>query len=453
MIQGISFEDAKGTHALSEVKIYSKRLEFAPYQRYPTVKQRPDTKYAGLIDQDRDFMDFLESQTQPITKPPSLEVAHAETQSLSEVKETPLIKFLRESKAAKAAAKNKSTKAEVKPKGTVADSIKPDGKKTGKGKDYKDVKPESPKPYPAKPVANAVSKATSAVIPTGPKSKRERPIQDIKSMLKKDLGIKADRPQDVNRKPSVISADASSTSSPRSGSVSLAGSPKTSVPSRKGSAAIDSSTASPVAQRIPQSARARSVVLVATSSVTKSPSLSSATPVLPANRQEATSISGNSTTTPMDSANISSSAPPTVRSRQRDVPPVVSSPGATKAFLKHANASQGITEENLKSALETFGKVISVYVEKNRGTAQAEFADPESLAKAMAMKKVPVAQGQVEVSEYQDRSGNARSMRGGRGGRGGSIRGRMGSRGGPMSIIPNTNTNSATTAPVGNIAE
>ena len=69
-------------------------LEYAPYPKMPGGRRRNDNRQ-GTIDQDQDFKDFLESLTNPITKPPA-----AENEGQKEkVKTTPLIEALREKKA------------------------------------------------------------------------------------------------------------------------------------------------------------------------------------------------------------------------------------------------------------------------------------------------------------------------------------------------------------------
>lgn len=117
--------------------------------------------------------------------------------------------------------------------------------------------------------------------------------------------------------------------------------------------------------------------------------------------------------------------------------PIVS-PTATQAFLKHANPSQGITEPLLEEAFSGFGAVKKVEIDKKKGFAYVDFAEPDGLQKAVRASPIKVAQGQVIVLERKVsptlQSRNARggpSMavnRGGgvpmgpRGGRGGSMR-------------------------------
>ena len=98
---------------------------------------------------------------------------------------------------------------------------------------------------------------------------------------------------------------------------------------------------------------------------------------------------------------------------------------ATQAFLKHANPSQGITEPLLDEAFAVFGTINKVEIDKKKGFAYVDFAEPESLQKAIKASPIKVAQGQVVVLERKTGPTlQARNVRGG-----GPV---MGSRGGGM---------------------
>ena len=74
-----------------------------------------------------------------------------------------------------------------------------------------------------------------------------------------------------------------------------------------------------------------------------------------------------------------------------------------QAFLKHANASQGITEPLIEVALKEFGAIEKVEIDKRKGFAYVEFADPEGLRRAVAAGTVKVAQGAVQVLERKEK--------------------------------------------------
>ncbi len=109
---------------------------------------------------------------------------------------------------------------------------------------------------------------------------------------------------------------------------------------------------------------------------------------------------------------------------------------ATQAFLKHANPSQGITEALLDEAFAVFGTINKVEIDKKKGFAYVEFAEPESLQKAIKASPIKVAQGQVVVLERKTGPTlQARNVRGGgpmMGNRGGGIA--AGNRGGGMPV-------------------
>jgi regulator of nonsense transcripts 3 len=117
--------------------------------------------------------------------------------------------------------------------------------------------------------------------------------------------------------------------------------------------------------------------------------------------------------------------------------------------LKHANPSQGITEPLIEESLKLFGGIEKVEIDKRKGFAYVDFAEPEGLRKAMAASPIKIAQGAVQVLERKEKiaraslnprfnnvppppapTGPARGGRGafgprGRGGRGGSRGGHM----------------------------
>ncbi len=84
-------------------------------------------------------------------------------------------------------------------------------------------------------------------------------------------------------------------------------------------------------------------------------------------------------------------------------PSATVTPGATRGFVKHANSSQGVTEPLLRQTLQTFGTVASVEMDRRKGFAYVDFAEHESLAKAIAAGPVAVGQGNVQIMERKDK--------------------------------------------------
>lgn len=100
-----------------------------------------------------------------------------------------------------------------------------------------------------------------------------------------------------------------------------------------------------------------------------------------------------------------------------------------------------MTEVLIQQALSTYGEMVSVTIDPRKGTAIAVFKQNEGLKKALAAKRVTVANGAVEVLEYRPLPLGAPAtrgaFRGGRGGRGGS-RGGAQAAAAPASPAPNS---------------
>ncbi|KAG9969888.1 hypothetical protein KCU72_g24738, partial [Aureobasidium melanogenum] len=102
----LTFHDVKASHKDPQLKQLLPSLAFAPNQRIPTNKQRQDGRQ-GTIDQDPEFIAFLERETQPVAKPLSLDQALAQEKPKDKVSSTPLLDDLREKKQNKARANQK----------------------------------------------------------------------------------------------------------------------------------------------------------------------------------------------------------------------------------------------------------------------------------------------------------------------------------------------------------
>ena len=381
----VVFHDKAGTFRNPDLKNLQPKLDYAPNQRTPLqqAKQRTDNRQ-GMIDQDPEFIAFLEAETQPLSKPAAVDGVNADgTVEKLEPKTTPLIEDLRERKANKAkAAAAKAEKAEKEKKAQATKVVSKDAnaavEKEG-GKTVQQLKSEpvakeggktqnkqatgkrqaksaspaklkkqqqSPKPQNVVPTQPASTPAPSgpAVQRVPPSQKQRGNVDGIKKMLQKDLGI---RPKQQPPTP----ADTTSTTSQAS-------------PSR------------------------------APSTVAQQPSPTS----------------------------TSSKAPPTKPASATNSQPEPKAP-PLKAYLKHAIPSQGMTEILIQQALSQYGEVSNVTIDPRRGTAIAVFKQNEGLKKALEAKRVPVANGAVEVLEFRGSTAGGPpsrgSYRGGRGGRGG----------------------------------
>ncbi|KAI5206162.1 hypothetical protein E4T39_02656 [Aureobasidium subglaciale] len=429
----LSFHDAKGSHKDPQLKQLLPSLTFAPNQRIPTVKQRQDGRQ-GTIDQDPEFIAFLERETQPVTKPLSLDQALAQEKPKDKVSSTPLLDDLREKKQNKARANQKHKE------------DKQSDKSSARGRDHKsDAKQpvkllaKDKKNQPAQPAAPTPPAAATPA--SGRKRDRAAPNNTIKSMLQRDLGL---NPPTKRGAKDAIPANASKTTSPAPAA----------EPANNAAAAAQTKPAKSRSGRNKDKAAAQP----AAAQENSKPTAPAPTGILKKPAQQATpkapkAAKGNNNTTSVTPAPTSTPAPPKQPKNSN-----TNGTSTTKAYLKHANASQGVTEPLLLAALSNFGPVVKVEIDKRKGTALAEFKNNEGLKAAMAKKSVPVAQGAVEVLEYRDKQaqGGRNAQAGNSGGRGAngnaSNRGRGGrSRGGAAAAAAAAgNATSATAATNGN---
>ncbi|KAF1982983.1 hypothetical protein K402DRAFT_185386 [Aulographum hederae CBS 113979] len=451
-------------------------LEYAlnPKIPSPSAKTQQRDKYEGLIDQDPEYQAFLESLTNPTVKPSTLEL-DAEGSKDEKLKHTttPLIEAIREKKAAKerpAAPKTTSKNARQDPKETKTE--KGDKKSAKSGKEAASS-PEKGKKLSkaekaAKDAVTILNKEASAAKPAdtarqAPAPEKRRVRGDISAaarIIQKDLGAiprerrskaKADPPAKPEEP---VSKEPSSPSSSRSNSVAPnARAPKKEVASRSDRRRNQKSNQAekvnvnttevnkPTLQPGNPPIIMKKPPVAAQSSPPKGPAASRSAPKNAPSAPAAASPTATTSAVPATASKSPPSAPtPNVQSRH--------------AFLKHANASQGITEPLIEAALSAYGAIEKVEIDKRKGFAYVDFADIEGLNKAIQASPVKIAQGAVQVLEKKDRGpkapvGPARGaamtpapgFRGGRGGRGG--RGQAGRGGFGPTVLSNASPASA----------
>ena len=442
LVHDTQFTDAKGSGS-DPVLLGPPTVEFAPYGRIPNGRMRKDARQ-GTIDQDPEFIDFLESLTNPTTKPTATESGSDSEVKKIEVTITPLIQYLRDKKA------NKSKETTPPVKGGKHSRHDSKDSKTSQGSDKKVSQKES------RDSTSPVEKRSASAI------KVEKAARDAVKLLNKQA-VSSNKTSGTLPVVAPSSAPASSQTQPvptatadrkrERGPVSAAariqrdlgigGSPagrrRRDAPTVAGTPATTVTTAkqvpippSPVASNSTPSPQTVIAPILATR-----PSQSN-TPITTPNPtvfHAPTGPAASRTPTKPQNNNLPKApqapTPPTTR------PPQAPST-ATQAFLKHANPSQGITEPLLEQAFAHFGPIAKVEIDKKKGFAYIDFAEPEGLQKAIAASPVKVAQGQVVVLERKTgQTLQARNMRGGpamspgrgggvpRGGRGGA-RGRGG---------------------------
>ncbi|KAI4096968.1 MAG: hypothetical protein LQ344_000771 [Seirophora lacunosa] len=464
-VRNATFTDVKNT-SKDSVLLGPPSVEFAPYSRAPRNRVRKDARQ-GTIDQDSEFIEFLESLTNPVPKPASVDQqVNDASKGKEKVTITPLIQYLKEKKANKgkenAAAAAKSPKhGRQDSKGTLAASS-----------------PSSDKASPAKAASTAnqtPDKRSAQAIMV------EKAARDAARILNKQTAT-ANKSQTLTpaSTPAVLPSPTTS-SSPLAekrrerGSASAAASILrrdlgigTTPGIRGGRRALPGGQGRPTQNSQPQVALAAS----AQADDAKSSGNPATTAADPPTGTGSASTTATSTADSNSTAPRVVSQPPTGPAASRNTPKAAANPtGApastpvskpnptsamaaatatvTQAFLKHANPSQGITEPLLEEAFAAFGAVKRVEIDRKKGSAYVDFEEPEGLQKAIKASPVKVAQGQVIVLERRiGPSPSARNVRGGSmmnnnggamNGRGGLVNQRGGMinhRGGGMPMAP-----------------
>ncbi|KAI9731396.1 MAG: hypothetical protein M1834_005302 [Cirrosporium novae-zelandiae] len=455
-VKKTNFTDAKNT-TRDAALLGPPSVEFSPYNRIPSSKVRKDARM-GTIDQDSEFIDFLESLTNPVTKPPTIDAdPEANAAKTEKVTTTPLIQYLKDKKANKAkeaasAKASKHSRQESKEAKIDATSIKkllkPEKNTTQTEKSpRKDSKVEKATKDVVKVLNKQATTARGQAAPPSPspsgKSKDAAPASPVierrrergsaaaaARILQRDLGLIPNGPRGKAARLAATNAEKVSAEpkTPTTPSTSTA----QDIPQieRKGGRAL-------------QSPRPRNRNAGNKNKDTQPPQNAPTAPADPTNeKSQATTKAptgpaanrGSSKQTTLSSPKTTSSKGQAASSSKS----VNVTPTATQAFLKHANPSQGVTEPLLEEAFKPFGTINKVEIDKKKGFAYIDFAEPEGLQKAIQASPVKVAQGQVVVLERKtgpalanrnNPSGSGRGRGGiapivrGRGGRGRSNRG------------------------------
>lgn len=370
-------------------------VEFAPFGRVPASKPRKDARQ-GSIDQDPEFIDFLESLTNPISKPAPFDSSADQENKTGPETVTPLVQYLRDKKAnkGKEAASGKGSKqGRLDAKETKGAAV-PEKKVVAKPKDVASPEKKSAAAIKVEKAARdavkvlskqaaTLTKSTSPTVSASAQTQaqtaappaasaspapRERPRGNASAaarILQRDLGL---TPGGSRRRRDVPTGTTATTT--MTGAASPAQQPAAGTPIATTTAAAPISVPKTISQPPTGPATLRT---------TPQPA-----------------VQPPSTTTPTPTPALQ--PPPT-----KIVPSVT--PGATQAFLKHANPSQGITESLLESAFASFGGITKVEIDKKKGFAYIDFATAEGLLSAVKAGSVKVAQGSVVILERK--TGNA----------------------------------------------
>lgn len=436
-VRNATWEDAKNTFN-SQSLIAPPGLELALYKKVPNAKKRTDARQ-GTIDQDPEFMAFLEALANPVPAADADDADDAKTDS--KVTTTPLVEYLKEKKANKGRDSGKGSKhsrqesGTGKGKGNAKDDEASSRKKGREAKGDKASRPikENVKILTKKPAAEkttepndrADSKQTATPTNGGDaqKNNRRAGIAAAARLLQRDLGLSPGTAhrrarQDANKAekdaktpgPSGTKDDvavaatepAEAVSSPvdkeskapatasAGGASPTSNGPKSASGGRrnrggrnadKGKAVDNTASPTPTAANPPMILKKKPETDAVPAEPKETPR--AATPAAPPASKAASKPAASKAAGSKKSATIT--------------------PGVTRGFVKHVNSSQGVTEALLREALQTFGSLTSLELDKRKGFAYVEFADHESLVKAAAASPVTVAQGAVQVLERKDK--------------------------------------------------
>ncbi|KAL8780869.1 MAG: hypothetical protein Q9213_006281 [Squamulea squamosa] len=407
-VRNTKFNDAKAS-SKDPVLLGPPSLEYAPYPKIPHLKTKRDNRQ-GTIDQDPEFIEFLESLTNPVSKVSTVDQRIGlDGKSKEKITTTPLIQFLKDKKAnkskeppaatttPKASKHSRQLSKDPQPSTSVASDKKSPVKtiiSTTQSPDKRSAqaimvekaardatrvltkqaatpnKSPTPTTNPTAPVPQPTTPATSPLA----EKKRERGSASTAAIIRRDLGIGTTPGSRGGRRGLPIGQSRQSSNTP-------AQAIPTAIARQKDAKAIESTVTSE-----DPSAGSTTTTPTAPVASTQGPSTSQP-PTGPAASR------GSAKTNPVPPA-ASAPDPPSASSKHSSV-----SPTATQAFLKHANPSQGITEPLLNEAFAAFGTVKRVEIDRKKGSAYVDFQEPEGLQKAIQASPINVAQGQVVVLE------------------------------------------------------
>lgn len=442
------WEDAKGTFNHSTL-LGPPYVERAIYKKIPTAKAKKDLK-EGTIDEDDEWQKFLISLTQdPDAKKAEAESAAGDStvgESTSKPQLTPLVAHILENKAnkAKEAANAKSRKhtrqdSQGKGKGTATTSEEPKKKsreKSDKPNATVRILKKQAATEAAAEAAKAIAKDIKAGAPTAEGSTGRRRVGGISDILKRDLGLAGPssrkarqearqeaaaavaksnenevKTKDAKTKSNGSSVAASSTSTKPADRSITPTAPK--VPAEKSSRggrrrgkdakANESKAGGSSDAPAPAPAPAKPLVILQKKKEDTAPATGkdTAPTVKPAANKPAASAAAQ---TPPTGPKAGTAKGNQGSTSQKKANSSASGAGATRAFLKHANPSQGVTEALLKEAMGAFGAVSSVEIDRRKGFAYVEFNDNHGLVKALAASPVTVANAAVQVLERKDQT-------------------------------------------------
>ncbi|KKY32386.1 putative nonsense-mediated mrna decay protein [Diaporthe ampelina] len=446
-VQNATWEDAKGTFN-SPSLVGLPYVERSIYKKMPLAKPKKDPK-EGTIDQDEDYKAFLASLAEDSTMKPDEAQADAEdpTKAEADAKITiaPLAQFIKENrekkanKAKEAAAARSSKHSRQESQGAKGKGSSAPDDSRKKSKEKATEKPKETvrilKKQAATEAAAEAAKAVAKDIKSGNSSSdaassRRAGIQGVANILKRDLGLsngsaarkarqevakqeaakkgdaepkpKEPKGKDSGSKNSASLEPAQAADRPPTPTAPKAQAEKSSRPGRsrrgKESKSADSKTGGPA--EAPAAAPKAPVILQKKKEDSAGASAAKESP----NTAKSASKQGSSSAAPTPPTGPKAGAAKGSQSggsQKKNSNPALAA-ASTRAFLKHANPSQGVTEALLKEAMQAFGGISFVEIDRRKGFAYVDFSDHAGLVKAMAASPVSVAQATVQVLERKD---------------------------------------------------
>lgn len=192
VVKECNFQDAKNT-GKDPCLLGPPSLEFAPYGKIPGSRVRKDGRQ-GTIDQDREFIGFLQSLTEPVTRFNGIgEGTDGTDTKPAKVTTTPLVEYLKEKKAnkGKESTPSKNAKSQAKPEAKETKESKESKEATSTSKEAKVekldpkkvplVKKEVLRPLEKAKVEKATQETGKAVTKPGPMLKNKNDLAESAS--------------------------------------------------------------------------------------------------------------------------------------------------------------------------------------------------------------------------------------------------------------------------------
>ncbi|KAJ6782190.1 hypothetical protein PWT90_03695 [Aphanocladium album] len=416
VVRSATWEDAKNSFTNAAL-VGPPSLELSSYKKVPSSKKRTDARQ-GTIDQDPEFMAFLEGLANPVPLRDNAEMEDGEDATKGEVKvtTTPLVEYLKEKKASKSKesssgkkrgeGKNKSSKDDEssKKKGRESKTEKSEKTERGSKTTVKILTKKAATEQAADAARNAAKAINDAIAQDAPKSRRAG-IATAARILQRDLGLS---PGSAHRRARQDAAKAEAKAKEASHTADTQDATAEPVATQDGKAKGNSTAGKSHSGRrnrenkpgekstepasTPPTAANPPVIL---KKKTEGPANTTSS-AAPANGQQSASTKGP------PEKNAKSSTTNSKASQSSKKPQTVTA-GATKAFIKHAVHSQGVTEAALRQVLEPLGSITAIEMDKRKGFAYVDFADHDALVKAVAASPLSIGQASVQILERKEK--------------------------------------------------